>query len=425
MNVYLRIFFSAFVVFLCGLSEGQSLFLEGQVISWENDTLKGYISDGGNIRNSRVCIFKKEENSEKIKYSASEIKSYTIGGQKYYVSKVITNGIIAQRCFLEVLLEGDLSLYYYYKGTYPHYYIEEKSGNLIELDDESSLSSRYTYDYPINWKSYMLGSIAYKDSLFYLFEDQIEVLNMLNLVEYDHKSLIDITKTYLDLTCTGNNCITYEKDLKKTHPGFGIYTGVSFSKIYFYNYDIQSVITPSVPVSVFYNIPMHLFNDRLSFQMEILLSRINYKRDFFNPTSGYDELKIKSTSLGVPLSINYQFTGRKIIPAVGVGKEIGFVIDSEVNYKTQRYNDKGILEYGDVEFLLHKIQKSGWFANAGIMYPLAPRLKFFSNLRIQQNTNLIIEDENYNNSTFKVAENTVYAARYNTYTASLHFGLRF
>lgn len=416
----------ASLLFLVSLnSYGQFNFHEGLVVTWNNDTLHGYISDGGTMRNSKVCVFRDRDSQEVTRYAPTDIKEYLMPDHKYYVSRVISNGLEAKRVFLEVLLKGEHSLYHYFKGTYPHYYIEEPDGNLISLDDATSLNSRYEYNYPINWKSYVLGTVAYKDSLFFLFEDNPELLNKLNAVEYTHRSLMGITGEFIEKRCGSTGCITYARDLTIGQPGFGVYSGIQASKIYFYLYDVQTVITPSVPVGIFYTIPMSIFSDRLAFQAELLYGKTSFDEDFLNQTTGFEDIDISLTTLGVPLSIRYHFPGRKVIPEFGIGKETGFVIGSDVNYKTQRFNEDGVLEFGDVDFLVHRMQKGGWFLDAGASFPLAGRMKLYSNLRIQRNTNLIIESENYNNNTFRVAEETVYATRFNIYMASLQLGIRF
>ncbi len=78
-------------------------------------------------------------------------------------------------------------------------------------------------------------------------------------------------------------------------------------------------------------------------------------------------------------------------------------------YKTQRHNESGILEYGDVDFSIHRFQKEGWFADIGVNYKINPRFSLYSSLRFQRHLNLIIEDENYNGSTFAIAETHVYS----------------
>jgi hypothetical protein len=44
----------------------------------------------------------------------------------------------------------------------------------------------------------------------------------------------NITRTYINETCGGDNCIQYEKDLSKTKPSFGVIAGLQFSNINFW-----------------------------------------------------------------------------------------------------------------------------------------------------------------------------------------------
>jgi hypothetical protein len=407
------------------LVNAQVNFKPGRIITLNNDTISGLINDGGWIRNSKYCLFKENKDLEQIQYFPDDIIAYEISEDKVYISREISNGKEIKTCFLEVLLKGELSLYFYYNTSFPQYYIENQEGDLIGLTNQDNYNAFLQYEYPPNWRAYKIGSSVYKDTLFYLFQDCIPVLNQLDIVEYNHKSLQNITNDYLDLTCDVPDCISYIKDIRKSGPTFGFYSGVQLSKIYFYKYWIISEITPSLPIGIFYNIPISIFTENLSVQFEILYNSINYNKDFLNRTNDYKDLKIKTETIGIPLLVKYKYPLKKITPSLGVGKETAFVIDSKTTFKTRRFNSEGILEFGEVDYWIQKFQKGGWFVDLGLDYEINEDISFYSNFRFKHHLNLIIPDEHYNYYSFTTAEKNSGGTKYISYSAALQIGLRF
>jgi hypothetical protein len=54
----------------------QTDFRPGYYISLKNDTVYGLIDYRGEIRDSKVCTFRKDENSEPVKFEPKDIKAY-------------------------------------------------------------------------------------------------------------------------------------------------------------------------------------------------------------------------------------------------------------------------------------------------------------------------------------------------------------
>ena len=419
-----------YMLFICILtiparSDAQFNFKQGRIFTAENDTIEGLISDAGSIKNGKVCVFKKDRKSSPLRYYPENLSGYEFTGGKRYVSKKVSNEYGSAYGFAEVLLQGKLNLYYFYKNTYPLYYIQKEGERLTGLRNEEIYNPTLQYTYPPNWKSYKLGTSIFKDTLFALFQDQPAVLNQLVDVEYTHKSLVNISKEYIHLTCSGSECIRYEKDLARISPEFGIYSGITLSKVQFRDYTIYSELTTSLPFGLFYMIPLTPVSERLSFQTDLSYSRMNYARGFVNLSDDLEDLRIKKDLFAVSFSLNYKFPGEKLSPRIGLGKEQGFVIDSEANYKTSRFDEDGIWKYGDVENLLHRIQKGGWFLETGIDFHVHPAFSIFTNIRLQQTYNLIIPEKNYSYLTFTIADITTDSEFYTTNAASLLVGIKF
>lgn len=423
MDIIRRSLFLFTLLVVTLTANGQLNLKKGWIVSTANDTVYGLINDVGGMRNSRVCVFRESGTSKPVKYGPSDLLAYKILGERYYVSRKIDQNNKTVTRFLEVILEGRVNLYRY--DILADYYIEKEGHELSILKNDIDLQEQNRYIYPIKWDSYKLGTYIYKDTLYSFFSDCVPVLNELDNVEYNRESLISITKQYLRLTSQSGNDIVYERNLELAKPKFGVYSGIQMSIAMFYDYLIDSRPTISAPIGIFYNVPLSQISDNISIQVGANLSHINYRENFINSTSGFDDITVKSTSLGIPMSINYALNFEHFSPYIGVGHELAFVIGSSAAYKGQRFNEEGIIDYGDIDNMLHKVQKGGWFAELGVKYKVSPEFTFFTDLRFQHYYNLIIEDKSVSNNTYATAVGFWNTTQYETYLFSLHFGVMF
>jgi hypothetical protein len=412
MNYYLRLIF---IILITGVSigvMGQLNYKSGFIITLKNDSLFGMIRDGGEIRNSRVCLFKANKKSDPVKYYPGDIKSYSFIGDKYYSSK---NLLIKDRyrpVFTDVLLEGKINLYYYRKNKEIKYYLEREGGNLISLLNKEV---RIPIDSEVlhNQLNIAIYVEFYKDTLYSVFSDCKKVQNQLDNVAYNQKSLINISKAYINETCKGNACISYEKDLSLSKPNFGIFTGIQLSKISILESKAKSNILTTLPIGLFYNSRMTLINDRLSFQVELITNSLNYRQQFSNLSDTINIVAIKSQTIAIPFLFKYEISRNKVSPSFAVGKEMGFAM-----------NSRATINNAD-DLLLHKTQKGGWFCELGLNYYLGPKISLFSNIRFQSNSNLIITKETQRATYSDAVENDLFLKEYKTSFATLYFGMKF
>lgn len=404
-------------------AQGQLNYKKGWVVNSAGDTIHGLINDAGGMRNSRVCTFRKSMDHELSKYRPEDLKSYMLIGDSYYVSREIEHNNKRVQAFLEVVIEGRIKLFRYNISAV--YYMEKEGHELSILKNDHDPQEQKKYIYPVKWDSYKLGTYVYKDTLYSFFKDCVPVLNELDIVEYNRKSLVDITKKYLRLTSQDDQLITYERSKESSRAMFGVYSGISMSKMLFYDYIIDSEITTSVPVGVLYDIPITPISRNLSVQVGVNASMIDYGYDFINQTTRLDSIRIKSTAVGIPISFNYSLHLNRFSPYIGFGKETAFVVRSASSYNGQRYDDMGVLGYGQISTMLHKIQKGGWFADLGFKYNVSQDFAVFANVRVQQYFNLMIEDASVSNITFSTAADFWNTFQLQTYHGSLRIGIMF
>jgi hypothetical protein len=399
-----------FITISFGL-QGQANYKIGSVITLNNDTLSGLIRDGGGIRNRNMCVFKSDADGQMKKYYPGDIKSYRFQNGNYYYSHEIFFHDEYKNVFIEVLLEGSVSAYYDRRNKSMAFYIEKGDGKLIGLENKEVSTSPHKSFY--NQKSQDATMKLYLDTLQSIFKDSKPVLEKLNEVSYQKKDIVNITKEYIHLTCKTADCIHYEKDLATRRNTYGFFTGAQFSKLSFWSGQTSPVIA-SIPVGIYYNIPMPLIDERLSLQVELIYNYINFKNDDINFADSQKGVELESQTIGVPLLLRYQLPSNKITPYISLGKETAFVFNSSVVV-----DDNSDLK-------LHQTQKGGWLFDLGLNYKTNSKISFFTNIRLKTHKNVIVSSEGEENRLlFNEHADKMPDFVYRTNSATLHFGVNF
>lgn len=400
--------------------EGQANFREGRVITIDGDTLTGLIKDGFTPRNSRLCLFKASRNGNVVRYHPEDLRSFKIGEDKYYAAKVVSVKGKPERVFTEVLLEGDINLYHQRTDKEYSYYLEKDEGSLIGLVNRDREYERESNWFSRGYSTYEEAKIPeFRDTLYNLFEDSKEVQRQVYKVRYNNKSFIDITKSYVEETCPGTECISYESELSRNRERFGVFTGLHLSKAFFEDGGAETNINSTVPFGIFYHIPLSFIHDRLSFQNEVILRRLQYD-EIYNAPNETIYTKLKWDVVGIPLLLQYRISVKRFSPTIGLGKEIGIVVNSDIVALTEGkevYEDPVITSY---EYI-YRLQKGGWFVDLGMDYNVNRKFSLFSNIRIQYYQNKVTSYHYEDQFTFKVAEGTALES----FSAALHVGVRF
>lgn len=395
---------------------GQMNYRPGRIITMKNDTIDGLIRDYGVLQSSRVCMFKENKKDRAVAYLPGDLKAYEINGYKHYASMSWIKDSGYALLFAEVLIQGEVNLYHNWKNKSLAYYLEKEAGNPTGLQNVE-FNLRRKSDGFYAYGDQVQGFLPiYRDSLRSVFQDSESTYNKVEQVEYRMKPIMDITKSYLEETCEGEECITYEKDLRRTRDRFGVFAGVQMSQMFYSKSMVESDITASYPVGIFYQIPLSVINERISLQVELLYRYLNYD-PLYNLPFNHTDRTLKTHVLGIPLLFSYRMSVRRFSPTLGIGNEMGFNVDSDVRYNY--IDDEG--EAVEDQYFVHSINKGGWFLDVGVDYALSPGVSMFAKARIQSYRNKIIDNKVENNVTFKVAE----GEEYFSYAAALYVGLRF
>ncbi|GAB3536876.1 hypothetical protein GCM10027443_28300 [Pontibacter brevis] len=130
------------IIFLCLLicstfqATAQPNFKEGFTISYSNDTTFGYIDYRDNLVCAKECNFKKSLESNMASFTPNQMKAYGFLNDKFHQAETITekNGD-GLTMFLEVLVQGRVSLYYYQGRFFARRFNEP----LVELRSEKQV----------------------------------------------------------------------------------------------------------------------------------------------------------------------------------------------------------------------------------------------------------------------------------------------
>ncbi|MCB8994678.1 MAG: hypothetical protein H6538_03615 [Bacteroidales bacterium] len=302
---------------------GQANYKEGYIITWEGDSLFGYIKSKGIKKMGTECLFKANSKDDAISYFPSDIQSYRFLNGKYYVSKkVVLNGI-PQYVFLEFLINGKADLYSFKDENNIQYYIQNEGDSLIELLNTEV--ERIIQD-----EHFILEKKEYIGLLKNTFSDYPSIYPEIEKLNFETEQLIKITKDYHNLVCEDYSCIIYKKDTKvKTQIGF--MTGPLYS----------TLISDSRPAAIDL-LKKEELNWKPSFSFYLLFSQKNlfgfHERLSFNINSGfrqitYDSLNIhlNQKNLNIPVYFEYSIFNTAITPVISFGINNCFIIENKIN----------------------------------------------------------------------------------------------
>ena len=425
MNHFIKAFFLVVVIITLSIRvKAQLNYRKGYIITNTNDTLYGKINNGSNAANARICLFKEQNKHSVIKFHPAEIKAYRFNDGKYYATKQIFKQGIPVFVFLDVLIEGKVNLYHYWGSRSSAFYIE-RNDNLVCLSNEDIIVQPTTIDSDthIPDSKFVIKSRAYRDSLKSVFRDSKIVKNQIPGIDYDLNSIQNITKSYINEVCKGENCIHYERNSKSDKSTFGALYGIRMNQISFLpstdglnsiedKSTMKSNLLTSFPFGLFYNIPLTRISERFSFQIEVNYQHMDYYQEFTNSYFG-PQIEIISNTFGIPLLLKYEFLSAKLSPSVAIGKETGFVLNSKVLLSNPK------------DMFLNHTQKGGLFFELGMRYKLTSKIALFSNLRVQSNNNLIVKEQYKSMNYHDIASNNLSFKEYNTLSSTIYFGLNF
>jgi len=213
-----------FVFFIIVNAKAQTNYLPGFIVTLEGDSITGLVDSRGEIRNSRVCSYKTDMESEPVKYQPGEIKAYGFVDGKYYVSKDIVLNQDSTTVFLEYLINGIVDVYFYSDHVVSQYYIDKDGMKPTLLDNKDIIVD-------IDGKKMAKKNSRYIGVLKYVFNESPKVQKKAEGISLTHKNLIKIAKDYHGYVCEGEECIVYEKKKLKVKFNIEPIVGIDFHNL--------------------------------------------------------------------------------------------------------------------------------------------------------------------------------------------------
>lgn len=271
-KLFLLLFFFPIVL------QAQINLKEAYVVSHEGDTIMGYVDFRTNKINATQCLFKKTLEGENLIYQPGEIESYRfINEGKLYVSKSVKIDEQEREIFLEYLIKGMMSLYYYQDAetNQEYYFFENENKEMMQMTKAKSY---------VNEDSKRVEDNRYIGVLNYMFFDIPNVLGNLNSIDFNRKDLINVVERYHKEVCTtGEECIEYENRYNdnRLEVKVSVFGGVNiykhqpgFNEIY-----SSSTINPTLGVQIDLKNPR--WSRVFSLQIEGALTQIRTTREAF------------------------------------------------------------------------------------------------------------------------------------------------
>ncbi|MBS2098283.1 hypothetical protein [Carboxylicivirga linearis] len=360
---------------------GQSDFRPGCIITHSLDTVHGMVDYRGDIRNMKVCSFKKQESEMVTEYLAKDIFGYRFDEGKFYISKYIESESVEDTVFVEFLLSGIRNLYYYKNHNFSAYYVDDGEGSLLELENNEVNIKR-------NGTSYIYDDQRYRGMLTYIFQDCPELKSDINKTNLSHKSLINITKKYHDYKCDDEVCIIYEKELPvftiEVEPSIGYsLASLTFNDGYYFN-EMDFTASHSAQLGVTLNMKLPKLNEKMSLAFSGLLNK-----DYFYATSS-DEYwnnrvvnnyyHVHTFNLLTGMELRYTYPKGNVRPEIFAGGFINYLLDSEVKYEVENVISSTVsTKYAQLDVLEKSYQ--GLMGGIGLKYRLFTSLTVFNRLR--------------------------------------------
>lgn len=229
---------------LCSIAFGQSRFVEGYVVIPSGDTIKGFIKDQNWRVNPSSIKFRKGANEETTTYTAAQIKLFRTFSGTYYESKAVMYdrspvelALLSTSAeprwekdtlLLEVVVKGQVNLYYLVDATSKKHFFVEKAGSDLA---EELLDVRYlVYQNGVKTTS---STQQYKSQLRNYMGDCQSVQGRILQTEYTLTSLRALITKYHGCNEQRAATLAVQPDKNKTSVEVGVLAGAHRTSMIF------------------------------------------------------------------------------------------------------------------------------------------------------------------------------------------------
>lgn len=327
-------------LFLTLSTFGQKNYLPGYVISLSGDSIHGFIDYRSFERNSNVILFKINSDEDIIRYSAADIKGFSVQDEVYEsaIIDVETNSVnlndpglnlINDTAFVQTMFNGSKSLYYYMNK-------EGKEQFYIKNDTSYDLLVFKKYYKNYDGHTVILENKKFLGQLFNYLKDCPSIQTKTESAEYSKKSLKKLFEYYYEVTKAN---VYFQEKEKKISPEFGIISGLSITSLKFTGIYSPLGCTSYLPSNnftsgVFLDVTLPKNRGRLSLNNELIFRsyEVSGLSDYYSVdkySTNYSELGFSYLKLNN--MVRYKYPVGKCFIYLNAGIFNGLAI-SEKNY---------------------------------------------------------------------------------------------
>lgn len=378
-----RTFWIIILILISNIINAQSDFRPGYYIKPNNDTIKGLIKLRGDVRNSKQCIFKQKADSNEEVFNPTDIYGYRFSDSKFYISKTISVKGVEKQLFLEYVLKGVVSLYYYIdEALKERYFLETKNGRLVELRNDIKKVQVNGRVKGVQENKKHIGVLKVA------FSDCKEIQSRIDQTKLNHKSLINISKKYHNYVCNGEECIIYEKKPGKKLTFAPIISYSVSNMVVEDSYDIingefETINYPTIGILA--NLKLIGAKQQFSIQVttEFFKNKFYNTHKLDNSSSIYSEINVRTDFeakfLFSTIGLKYKYPKGKIRPTIAAGMAFGR-LSGKVSYSSTEY----VFENSST-FYLNRVNMPtyifGSFIQIGSDIHVSEKRTLYSNIR--------------------------------------------
>ncbi|MBK6263962.1 hypothetical protein JKA74_02845 [Marivirga sp. S37H4] len=342
----------------------QENFISGYIIKNSNDTIFGLLDYRNWKKNPNRVTFKNNLKGNPVTYEPTEILEFAMGNEIYVrgivnteISSVQTNSlqhspqleIIVDTTFLQVLIRGEKSLYYYQKPEgRENFYIKQGTG--FEL----LVYKRYLKQK--DDKNVIIDNKKYLGQLSLYLKDCATI--KLEKTQYKLNSLMELFQDYYN--CTQSD-ISFQKEREKIDIEFGALLGASLTSLKFgssaFDYLVDAEYNSSIDFTtgLFLDVLLLRNQRKWSIYNELLFTTYKVKgkyevfrnESYYTITSteiGYSYLKVNSLlRFKYPIGNLFLFINGGISNGLAINEKNYKKIDSKL-YASERVVEESALE---------------------------------------------------------------------------------
>ncbi|WP_207430976.1 outer membrane beta-barrel protein [Sabulibacter ruber] len=333
--------------FLFSEAKAQTDFRPGYIITLQGDTVKGFLNYRSDIANAKNCIFKKEQDQDKVTYTPEQIKAYRFQEGKYYLSSHTFPYKVANQAFIEAASQGLVSVYYYKEEGKNHYYVA-KGTQIVELDHHEKYAGTLQNT---GYEQERAAPEKFRGQLKYLMWDQPSLFPKIERTSCTTKDLVSLAKEYQKLSFPSQEYVQFEKQTSrgiKTKVGVFVAGGLSTLdsppyNMYISDYDVRKYLdfksSFTYEVGALVDLSLNFIGENKYFlQLAPALNLSEYKSQkevAIYPLVYSYKTNIQFTTLKLPLLFKYSFyrSNASVLPYLKFGPGFDIYLSQKGNYE--------------------------------------------------------------------------------------------